>query len=69
LAAGDSVIATADIKALFEEAGLQLVVEDIRSEDEFDLVAEHAILYGQGSLFSDPIPVKSEVLGESHEAA
>jgi cyclic-di-GMP phosphodiesterase TipF (flagellum assembly factor) len=65
LAAGETAVTTAEIRPLFEEPGLQVVVYDIADEADLDGALGQAIVYGQGSLFAEPMPIKADVLGEA----
>ena len=69
LMAGEAVIPTDEIRALFEDAGLQVIVHHISDEAGLDAALAQGITFGQGNLFAEPKPVRADVLGDTHRAA
>lgn len=69
LIAGEAVIPTEEIRPLFEDAGLQLIVHHMSDEDSLDAALAQHVVFGQGNIFAEPKPVKPELLGEVGRAA
>jgi cyclic-di-GMP phosphodiesterase, flagellum assembly factor TipF len=69
LIAGEAVIPTDEVRTLFEDAGLQLIVHHISDEAGLDAALAHHVTFGQGNLFAQPKPVKADLLGEANRAA
>jgi len=68
LPAPDGPIPAADICRFLAEAGLTLIVQSIESERQLGEILGFGALYGQGTLFGGPRPVKAHVLrGEATE--
>lgn len=68
LPAPDGPIPAADICRFLAEAGLTLIVQSIESERQLGEILGFGALYGQGTLFGGPRPVKAHVLrGETTE--
>jgi cyclic-di-GMP phosphodiesterase TipF (flagellum assembly factor) len=62
LPAPDGPIPAADICRFLAEAGLTLIVQSIESERQLGEILGFGALYGQGTLFGGPRPVKAHVL-------
>lgn len=69
LSATGSLLATNEIRPLFEDAGLQLIVNGIADESSLDIVLQEGVSYGQGMLFGEPRPLKAELVSQSSAAA
>jgi cyclic-di-GMP phosphodiesterase TipF (flagellum assembly factor) len=69
LSSGGTVVPTNDIPPMFEEAGLQLMIESIEDEAMLAQVEASGIKYGQGSVFAAPSPVKAEIMASQGAAA
>jgi EAL domain-containing protein (putative c-di-GMP-specific phosphodiesterase class I) len=69
LVAGESTVPTQEIRQLFEEAGLQLVVDGIETEAGLEMVAREGVLYGQGDLFAPASPCQEVLRGQADAAA
>ena len=69
LIAGEAVIPTPEIRLLFEDAGLQLIVHHISDEAGLDAALAETVTFGQGNLFAKPKPVRADLLGEASRAA
>ena len=69
LIAGESLIPTDEIRLLFEDAGLQVIVHHISSEAGLDTALAQSVIFGQGNLFAEPKPVKAGMLNETGKAA
>ena len=69
LIAGEAVIPTDEIRDLFENASLQVIVHHLSDEAGLDVVLAQGITFGQGNLFAEPKPIRAAVLGESTRAA
>jgi len=69
LIAGEAVIPTDEIRLLFEDAGLQLIVHHISDEAGLDAALAQTVTFGQGNLFAKPKPVKADLLSDANRAA
>lgn len=69
LSSGGSIVPSAEIPPMFEEAGLQLMIEAIEDEGMLAHVEAGAIKYGQGPVFAEPSPVKAEIMTSQGAAA
>jgi len=57
-------IHAADLSKLLARNGMQLIAEKIESEQTVIELLDFDVAFGQGYLFSEPRPVRSELLGE-----
>ncbi len=69
LIAGEALIPTDEIRLLFEDAGLQVIVHHISTEEGLDAALAQSVVFGQGNLFAEPKPVKADVLKDLGKAA
>lgn len=69
LIAGEALIPTDEIRLLFEDAGMQVIVHHISSEEGLDAALAQSVIFGQGNLFAEPKPVKAGVLNDQGKAA
>ena len=69
LTSSGTLVPTADIPPMFDEAGLQLMIEAIEDEGMLAHIEASGIKYGQGPVFADPSPVKAEIMAGQGAAA
>ena len=69
LIAGEALIPTEEIRLLFEDAGLQVIVHHISTEEGLDAALAQNVIFGQGNLFAEPKPIRAGVLAEAGKAA
>ncbi|WP_168201627.1 EAL domain-containing protein [Phreatobacter aquaticus] len=58
----------ADLPSLFARYGIELIVDDIESEQMVVDLLDYDVKFGQGVLFSPPRPVRAEVLAGAEPA-